>query len=249
MKCVFGVCCFVLINLILGNHNVPRVSSCQQTSANNLGWPDPHPAPQRRWLYQSPPLFGFWFTLSLFVCCYKTRKSMLRLLSFFVFCVLPRQLYQERTQVACSNEESWKRALLEGAPAMDHLGLNFSFVFTLFVFKAPNCMLAQTLTERVVKPGTRPKPNPHPPRGCPSNYLGPVWANMYSDPFSSTTPAASGIDNPGCVKWRETLPSQEESAGREIPMGQLVTKVLVSRGSPLQSCQHWPGLESPVRRQ
>ena len=28
---------------------------------------------------------------------------------------------------------------------------------------------------------------------------------MYSDPFSSTTPAAAGIDNPGCVKWRETL--------------------------------------------
>ena len=27
-------------------------------------------------------------------------------------------------------------------------------------------------------------PDPHPPRGCPSNSLGPVWANMYSDPFS-----------------------------------------------------------------
>jgi len=55
---------------------------------------------------------------------------------------------------------------------------------------------------------------------------------MYSDPFSSTTPAgsgaAAGIDNPGCVKWRETLPSQEESGGRDIPIGQLVTKVLVS---------------------
>jgi len=42
------------------------------------------------------------------------------------------------------------------------------------------------------------------------------------------TPAAAGIDNPGCVKWRETLPPQEESAGRDIPMGQLVTKVHVS---------------------
>jgi len=41
-----------------------------------------------------------------------------------------------------------------------------------------------------------------------------------------------------CVKWRETLPSQEESAGRDIPMKQLVTKVLVSRGSPLPPCQH-----------
>ena len=56
---------------------------------------------------------------------------------------------------------------------------------------------------------------------------------MYSDPFSPTTPAAAGIDNPDCVKWRETLPSQEESAGRDIPMGQLVTKTLVSRESPL----------------
>ena len=30
---------------ILGNHYGPGVSSCQQTSDNNLGWPDPHPAP------------------------------------------------------------------------------------------------------------------------------------------------------------------------------------------------------------
>jgi len=46
------------------------------------------------------------------------------------------------------------------------------------------------------------KPRPPPPQrwGCSSNYLGPVWANMYSDPFSSTTPAAAGIDNLGCVK-------------------------------------------------
>jgi len=27
----------------------------------------------------------------------------------------------------------------------------------------------------------------HPPRGRPSNSLGPVWANMYSDPLSTTT--------------------------------------------------------------
>ena len=66
--------------------------------------------------------------------------------------------------------------------------------------------------------------------GCPSNSLSrPVWVNMYSDPLSTTTPAAVVIDNPDCVKWRETLPSQEESAGRDIPMGQLVTEVLVSR--------------------
>jgi len=65
---------------------------------------------------------------------------------------------------------------------------------------------------------------------------------MYSDPLSTTTPAAVGIcvkwscriDNPDCVKWRETLPSQEESAERDIPMGQLVTRVLVSRESPLE---------------
>jgi len=72
-----------------------------------------------------------------------------------------------------------------------------------------------------------------------------VWANMYSDPFSSTTPAAAGIDNPGCVKWRETLPSQEESAGSDIPMGQLVTKVLVSRKLSLPPCQHCPFRNSP----
>jgi len=38
---------------------------------------------------------------------------------------------------------------------------------------------------------------------------------MYPDPFSTTTPAAVGIKNPDCVKWRETFPSQEESAGRK----------------------------------
>ena len=119
-----------------------------------------------------------------------------------------------------------------------------SFVLTLFIFKAPNYMMAQTLTERVVQPGTKPNPNSHPPRGCPSNSLGPVWANMYSDPLSTTTPAAVGIDNPD----RETLPSQEESAGRDIPMGQLVTKILVSRESPLPPCQLWPGHNSPVPR-
>jgi len=83
-------------------------------------------------------------------------------------------------------------------------------------------------------------PDPHPPRGCPFNSLGPVWANMYSEPFSVTTPAGVGIKNPVRVKWRETLPSHEESAGRDIPMGQLVTKVLVSRVSPLPPCELWP---------
>jgi len=75
-----------------------------------------------------------------------------------------------------------------------------------------------------------------------------VIFRWYSDPFSSTTPAAAGIDNPGCLKWRETLPSQEESSGRDIPLGQLVTKVLVSRESPLPPCQLWPGHNSPVPR-
>jgi len=60
---------------------------------------------------------------------------------------------------------------------------------------------------------------------------------MYSDPFSATTLAGVGIKNPVRVKWRETLPSQEESAGRDIPMGKLVTKVLVSRESPLPPYQ------------
>jgi len=122
------------------------------------------------------------------------------------------------------------------------------FVLTLFVFKTLNYMLPRTLTERVVLPGTKTKPDAHPPRGCPSNCLGPVWANMYSDPLSTTTPVAVGIDNPDCVKWRETLPSQEESAGRDISMRQLVTKVLVSRESPLPPCQNWPGHNSPVPR-
>ena len=35
-----------------------------------------------------------------------------------------------------------------------------------------------------------------------------VWANMYSDPSTTTTPPAAGIDNPSCVKWRKALPSQ-----------------------------------------
>ena len=38
--------------------------------------------------------------------------------------------------------------------------LSCSFVLTLFIFKAPNYVLARTLTERVVKPGTKPRPTP-----------------------------------------------------------------------------------------
>ena len=36
-----GLLCF--INLILGNHYGPGVSSCLQTS-DNMGWLDPHPS-------------------------------------------------------------------------------------------------------------------------------------------------------------------------------------------------------------
>ena len=86
------------------------------------------------------------------------------------------------------------------------------------------------------------------PLGRPSNSLGPVWANMYSDPFSATTTAGVGFKNPVRVNWREIILSQEESAGRDIPMGLLVAKVLVSRESPLQPCQLWPGHNSPVPR-
>ena len=45
-----------------------------------------------------------------------------------------------------------------------------------------------------------------------------VFFVLYSDTFSTTTPATTDIENPGCVKWRETLPAQEESAGIDIPM-------------------------------
>jgi len=39
----------------------------------------------------------------------------------------------------------------------------------------------------------------------------------------NTTPAVIDIDSPDCVKWRETLPIQEEYAGRNIPVGHVVT--------------------------
>jgi len=35
------VFCCVLINPMLGNRYGPGVSWCQQTTDNNLGWPDP----------------------------------------------------------------------------------------------------------------------------------------------------------------------------------------------------------------
>jgi len=45
--------CF--INPILGNCYSPEVSSCQQTSDDNLGSPHPHPPPKLpHWLYRSP---------------------------------------------------------------------------------------------------------------------------------------------------------------------------------------------------
>jgi len=38
---------------------------------------------------------------------------------------------------------------------------------------------------------------------------------MYSDTFSTTTPAAESVKNPNRVKWRETIPSQEEMESRK----------------------------------
>ena len=115
-----------------------------------------------------------------------------------------------------------------------------------FYFEVTNLMLARTLTERVVQPGTKPNPDAHPPRGCPSNSLGPVLANMYSD------------HDARCRRhWEprlrevERVPSeasQEESARRDIPIirGQLDTKLLVSRESPFPPCLCWPGIINPV---
>jgi len=71
---------------------------------------------------------------------------------------------------------------------------------------------------------------------------------MYSDPFSITMPADVDNNNPVCVKGRHTLPSREEFAGRNIAMGHLVTKVLVSLESPLPPCHLWSGINSPVPR-
>ena len=47
-------------------------------------------------------------------------------------------------------------------------------------------------------------------------------------------------------KLKNILPIQEESGERNIPVGQLVTKLLVSRESPLPPCRRWPGIDSPV---
>jgi len=71
-----------------------------------------------------------------------------------------------------------------------------------FYFEDTKLMLAQTFTERVVQPGTRPKPRPTPPRGCPSNSLGPVWANMYSDPLLS--------HDTRCRRYQESRPREVE---------------------------------------
>jgi len=53
---IFECVLICFINPILGNRHGPGVSSCQQTSDYNLGWPDPHPSKVRRWLYWSPPV-------------------------------------------------------------------------------------------------------------------------------------------------------------------------------------------------
>ena len=93
-----------------------------------------------------------------------------------------------------------------------------------------------------------PLADPRPTVGASVQRSQPSVGQYVLRPLLNHDARCSGIDNPGCVKWRETLPSQEESAGRDIPMGQLVTKVLVSRESPLPPCQRWPGINSPVPR-
>ena len=45
VQSVSRLLCFIKRDPILGNRYGPGVSSCQQTSDNNLGWPDPHPSP------------------------------------------------------------------------------------------------------------------------------------------------------------------------------------------------------------
>jgi len=55
-------------------------------------------------------------------------------------------------------------------------------------------------------------------------------------------------NNPVYMKGRQNLPWREESAGRNIAMGQLVTKVLVACESHLPPCHLCPGINSPVPR-
>jgi len=61
-------------------------------------------------------------------------------------------------------------------------------------------------------------PTHAPPWGRLSNSPGPVWASMYSDPFSTTTPAGVGIDSPVRVKWKETPKTNPKGLQEEISL-------------------------------
>ena len=148
-------------------------------------------------------LFGFWFSVFGLLC----RHTASNLITFwFLVCYVSTHLAKQLQYTFVSKVVFGLKVefLLKTYPkdkrvTLFTLSLSRSFVLTLFFCKTPNYMLARTLTERVVYPGTKPNPDPHPPRGCLSNSLGPVWANMYLDPLSTTTPAAVGIDSPDCV--------------------------------------------------
>jgi len=55
----YDVVLLCFIDPILGNRYGPGVSSSQQTSDNNLGWPDPHPPPNYVAVYIGPLLLLF----------------------------------------------------------------------------------------------------------------------------------------------------------------------------------------------
>jgi len=73
-----------------------------------------------------------------------------------------------------------------------------SFVLTLFIFKKVKYSERDYVCRKYELTGVTPT-HTH-PWGRPSKALSSVRADMYSDSFSTTTPAAIDIESPDCMK-------------------------------------------------
>ena len=70
---------------------------------------------------------------------------------------------------------------------------------------------------------------------------------MYSDPFSTTTPAGIGIKNPNCVKWRETLASQLSTVFLQcFAAAPIITPGTGTGGVQYQGSPEAPGRSTPA---
>lgn len=146
----------------------------------------------------------------------------------------------------CSEKSPKNRPKITQVCSLTRYHIVPSFIHN-FCWSFAEYILAQTLIKEVVYfiPVTvAPKLSgitlTHaPPWGRPYNSLGPVWANVYLDLFSTATPAGIDIDSPVCVKSERPKGRILQVYRMKHPNETFATKLLVSLESPVPPHSHW----------